>query len=391
MDFQRIAISWQLTDTHGWGIFGLNLALRLLRHGPIPPLLLTEPYIIDMPDGVIDELRPSIAEMRQLVGQIEARGEAVYSEQIVVLHALGANFQHTEISDQVRGGRNLGFTFFEEGGFDAEAIARANAYDRVLAGSSWNRDYARDAGVRDIEFVCQGIDADLFQPGTASGTYEGRFAIFSGGKLELRKGQDLVLAAFRIFHQRHPDAVLITSWRNAWPESAAGIAASIHVSGPPDTDAENELDITKWAVANGVPDDAFVDLGWLSNRIMPSVLRDMDAAIFPNRCEGGTNLVAMEAMAVGVPCVLSANTGHLDIIKDDNCYALNDQRLVTRSDERTAMWRESQVEEIVEKLEEIYTDRAQARARAEIGATFMSGFSWENQTGQLVSAIDDLH
>ena len=55
------------------------------------------------------------------------------------------------------------------------------------------------------------------------------------------------------------------------------------------------------------------------------------------------------------------------------------------------MWRESQVEEIVEKLEEIYTDRAQARARAEIGATFMSGFSWENQTGQLVSAIDDLH
>ena len=200
-----------------------------------------------------------------------------------------------------------------------------------------------------------------------------------------------MLAAFRIFHQRHPDAVLITSWRNAWPESAAGIAASIHVSGPPDTDAENELDITKWAVANGVPDDAFVDLGWLSNRIMPSVLRDMDAAIFPNRCEGGTNLVAMEAMAVGVPCVLSANTGHLDIIKDDNCYALNDQRVVTGSDERKAMWRESQVEEIVEKLEEIYTDRAQARARAEIGATFMSGFSWENQTGQLVSAIDDLH
>ena len=124
MDFQRIAISWQLTDTHGWGIFGLNLALRLLRHGPIPPLLLTEPYIIDMPDGVIDELRPSIAEMRQLVGQIEARGKAVYSEQIVVLHALGANFQHTEISDQVRGGRNIGFTFFEEGGFDKKPRRR---------------------------------------------------------------------------------------------------------------------------------------------------------------------------------------------------------------------------------------------------------------------------
>ena len=44
--------------------------------------------------------------------------------------------------------------------------------------------------------------------------------IFSGGKLELRKGQDLVVAAFKIFHARHPDALLISSWQNGWPESA---------------------------------------------------------------------------------------------------------------------------------------------------------------------------
>ena len=48
---------------------------------------------------------------------------------------------------------------------------------------------------------------------------------------------------------------------------------------------------------------------------MPDVLRRADVALFPNRCEGGTNLVAMEAAAVGVPVVLSANTGHLDVIR----------------------------------------------------------------------------
>ena len=33
-----------------------------------------------------------------------------------------------------------------------------------------------------------------------------------------------------------------------------------------------------------------------------------DAGLFPNRCEGGTNLVAMEAMASGLPVILSGTS-----------------------------------------------------------------------------------
>jgi len=387
---ERLAISWQLSDSHGWGVFGLNLTLNLHRHGPMPPLLLTEPYIIDLPEATIDELRGYVGEQRNLMGQVEARGETIYSAQIAILHALGANFQHVDVTDKVRGRINIGFTFFERGAFDAPAIARANAYDRILAGSSWNRDYARAAGVRDIEFVSQGVDIDLFQPGPGTQAYKDRFAIFSGGKLELRKGQDLVLAAFKIFHARHPDAILITSWRNGWPKSAMDVTASVHVNQAPETGADDELKIAEWATANGVPANAFIDLGWLSNRVMPSVLRDMDAAVFPNRCEGGTNLVAMEAMATGIPCVLSANTGHLDIMTPSNSYALKDQRIVAGDDSPGAMWRESQVEEIVERLEEIYTDRTEAARRGGAGAEFMRDLSWQNQTRRLVASIENL-
>ena len=45
------------------------------------------------------------------------------------------------------------------------------------------------------------------------------------------------------------------------------------------------------------------------------LLKQADLAVFPNRCEGGTNLVAMEAIACGVPTVLSANSGHLDLLR----------------------------------------------------------------------------
>ncbi len=390
MTIERLAVSWQLSDTHGWGIFGLNLVQNLMRCGPIRPMILSEPNLLELPVGDIDELRPFIAEMRQIMKAIEAQGQPVHSAQIAILHALGLDFQHLEISDLVRGARNIGFTFFERVNFSPEALDRANAYDRILAGSSWNRDYGRAAGIRDIEFVSQGVDTSLFHPSQASGTYRDRFAIFSGGKLELRKGQDLVVAAFKIFYARHPDALLITSWQNGWPESATDIMASIHVKAAPKVDDDKNLMITRWATDNGIPADAFIDLGWLPNRAMPAVLRDMNAAVFPNRCEGGTNLVAMEAMACGVPCILSANTGHLDIITDDNCFALDDQRSVTDPNSRTSMWRESRVEQIVEQLETIYTDQAAARQRGEAGAGFIGNLSWQNQTAALVATVSDL-
>ncbi len=390
MTIQRLAISWQISDTHGWGIFGLNLVRCLTRNGPIKPLILAEPNLLEMPEDEIDELRPLVSEQRQIMAAIEAQGQPARSAQIAVLHALGARFQHVDITDLVRGGVNIGFTFFERGGFDQAALDRANAYDRILAGSSWNRDYGRAAGVRDIEFVSQGVDLELFSPGPRTGAYRDRFAIFSGGKLELRKGQDLVLAAFKIFHARHPDSVLVTSWRNAWPESAMDVSASVHVNAPPDVGADKELKIAEWAAAQGVPRDAFIDLGWLANRVMPGVLRDMDVGLFPNRCEGGTNLVAMETMACGVPCILSANTGHLDIITQDNCFALDDQRAVTGKGNGADMWRESQVEEIVGHLEQVYSDRATSHECGRAGARFMAGLSWENQTDRLVAAIDDL-
>jgi hypothetical protein len=38
-----------------------------------------------------------------------------------------------------------------------------------------------------------------------------------------------------------------------------------------------------------------------------------DCGLFPNRCEGGTNLVAMEYASIGRPIVANALTGHADI------------------------------------------------------------------------------
>jgi len=68
--------------------------------------------------------------------------------------------------------------------------------------------------------------------------------------------------------------------------------------------------ILKWVLRNGVKSEKIIFLDVTPNRLMPEVFREVDLAVFPNRCEGGANLVAMEAFAYGLSCLILQNTGH---------------------------------------------------------------------------------
>ena len=100
-------------------------------------------------------------------------------------------------------------------------------------------------------------------------------------------------------------------------------------------------------------------------------------------------MMAMQAMACGVPCVLSANSGHLDIIEDGACIPLVEQRPVILDEPEisTEGWGESDVDEVVAALEVIYQDRQKARAIGDAGADLMARYTWQAQIDQLASMI----
>jgi glycosyltransferase involved in cell wall biosynthesis len=211
--------------------------------------------------------------------------------------------------------------------------------------------------------------------------------IFSGGKLEFRKGQDLVLAIFRAFRQRHPEALLVTAWHSPWSELAALAAGHPGMTAPRCT-ADGVPDVVGWAVENGIPAEAIISLGGTPNIVMPYVMREADAALFPNRCEGGTNMVAMECLACGIPTVLSANTGHLDLLRQDIALKLERQNPVLSNYYDTTEWGESDVEEAVEKLEAIWQDRTGAAAMGARAASFMATMTWRHHAANLMRAVD---
>jgi tetratricopeptide (TPR) repeat protein/glycosyltransferase involved in cell wall biosynthesis len=387
-----IGMDWQVGATSGWGVYGQNLARRLISTGVALPAPLLSPAFDGMPPETAESLAPIVATNLEFHAAIAAKQGRVLRVPFTMLRALGNGLHLSPSSAQVDAPRNVGVVFFESTDLDRAAIERAKRFDRIIAGSTWNAEVLRAHGVDNVVTVLQGIDATRFRARPQAARRKDQFIVFSGGKLEYRKGQDIVAAAFREFVKRHPEAKLMVAWHNHWPQTMSEIGTAGHVKGVPSVDATGRADMTRWLEQNGIPAANVIDLGLRGNAEMASLIAGADVALFTNRAEGGTNLVAMEALAAGVPTILSANTGHLDLVDDSRCFALRrqGQSRATPSFRGVDGWGETSVDEAVDALEAVYANSDEAARRAANAAAWMRGLSWDAQIDKLFDAISDL-
>ena len=282
---------------------------------------------------------------------------------------------HLALDGGTRGRFNHGYTFFENELMD-DASANARRLDRLFAGSRWCQAKLEAIGVASTLLI-QGVDGGAFAP-AGPRPPGGPFVVFSGGKFEYRKGQDLVLRAIAELQARHPDIILVNAWFNQWPESMASMARSPHIRFEMSGSTWPEIMGHLYAL-NGIDARRVFTMGLVPRERMAAVYRKADLGLFPNRCEGGTNLVLMECMASGVPVVASGWSGHADVVNAGNAFVLDPAReveLATPEGRTYARWREPDVGEIVRLVEAARADRAALRLRADRAAADMRGFTW---------------
>jgi glycosyltransferase involved in cell wall biosynthesis len=389
-----LVFAWGVSSFFGWGIYGLNLALALCDHPVFSPVAA---MAFGSGDVILDPLRDhQLEQVRRLSSDLWNTLAAVSGPDVAidapVLVGLGHDLHHVPAAagKSVTGNPPIGVAFLEHATLSEAGRQRADRFALIIAGSSWNEAILRANGIVATTTVLQGVDTSLFHPAPRTGQFRDRFVVFSGGKLECRKAQDLVVKAFRAFQQRHHEALLLAAWHTPWDRRDQRMATATGTV--PAVQAANEtVDTANWAIANGVPPENLIALGPVPNIAMPHVIREADVALFPNRCEGGTNLVAMECMASGIPTILSANTGHLDLLKREGAsMRLERQGGASCSGYDTREWGESDPEEIVEKLEAVWRDREAAAETGWLGADFMASMTWKRQTDLLLRAIDPL-
>lgn len=392
MPAERLVLfQWGVSSYFGWGIYGLNLLLAWAERTDLKAASLQriEATQIDVDPLEQRLLAPALARSAQLQDALRNLAGQRVSSPHLVMHTLNNGMERGRAGHHVDllGSPQVAVAFLDRTDVSPGAAAALREYEFVVAGSSWNRELLLQAGAPHVELLLQGVDLSHFHPAPRRGLFPGRFVVFSGGKLEYRKGQDLVIRAFQRFSERHDDALLLTAWSSPWPEQARSLAADPTMRPPPFRD-DGRVDVTAWAGLNGIDATRVIDLGAVPNRAMPRILREADVGLFPNRAEGGTNLVAMECMACGVPTILSANTGHLDLIADGVCLPLRSQAGVPGAAFRG--WGTSCIDEMVEALETVYADTSRARALGAGAAAAMAGLSWARQMDLLADLLTNI-
>lgn len=378
-----VLMAWMATNTFGWGIAGLNIFCHWAASRDVEPYVLrpiSEGDLLALGPLRRRQVEPCVARSNALARRLASTQSAAVSVGMPVIHPLGN--RDVDSRPRVHGQRNIARMVFEETRLDDWA-ARIGTFDAVVCASTWN------AQTLKARFDCrpivihEGVDPSLFHPAPKSGVMDpDRFYIFTGGKIEFRKAQDLVLLAFRIFSERHDDATLVTAWHSPFAHYSTGFRGRLDAAiemGP-----DKRLAIGKWVADNGIDPEKVIDVGAMPNQMMPLVLREMDCALQPSRAEGGTNFVAMEAMACGLPVIVARNTGVKDIIEGSNCVALQRQGRVEHPADRGAEgWGESDVEEIVEALEALYRSPERRSVIGAAAAAFMSARSWARHAAEL--------
>jgi tetratricopeptide (TPR) repeat protein/glycosyltransferase involved in cell wall biosynthesis len=288
---------------------------------------------------------------------------------------------------KVYGDVNIGYTFFENE-LNEESRKNSTKYDLILAGSTWCKEKLKEQGINS-DVLLQGIDPEIFYPGEVVKN-KNLFTVFSGGKFEYRKGQDLILKTFKIIQEKYKDIILINAWYNYWPEIMQTMYLTKHIN--------FEMKGTSWEEfmnnlyrINDLDASRIVTLPLVPNSKLRELYLKTDIGLFPNRCEGGTNLVLMEYMACGRPVIASYNSGHTDIITERNSLKLNSKKevkLYGAENRLEADWSEPEVDEIVAQIEFAYHNRDMVNTLGRTAADDLSKLTWAKTAENLLKYLE---
>lgn len=374
---------------YGWGVCGKHLAFEM--SGLTQVNLVSD--ALDINKNTESSHFENLSALYQPVEKLGAfhQSNGRYAFDRPVLQTIqGNNLKPWLI--EAKAPRIVGYTFFEDTALEERDVSEALEYfDWIVAGSSWCEKVLRHHRITRTSTILQGVDSKRFHPGYAhKDRYKDKFVIFSGGKIEFRKGQDLVIRAFKVLQDKYDDVLLVNCWYNRWDTSVYSMSMSPHITFEmPAGDyfkAVNHL-----LSVNGIDLEKVITLPPIDNAKIAQVYRDSDCGLFPNRCEGGTNLVMMEYMACGKPVIASDNTGHSDVLSDNHAVLLKDQRVMNLQDPEGRLlttWYEPNLDEIVHHLEWAYENRDKLKTIGSNAGTDMKEMTWKRAATQFLELLN---
>ena len=264
---------------------------------------------------------------------------------------------------------NVALFFWEESDVPPETVALiAGSFDAVLAPSRFVAKALIDSGVS-IPVRVAGISVDLHSFSELAAARRPRgdagitFLNVSSGFP--RKGVDILLRAYaRAFRRGDEVRLVIKSFPNPHNDVAAQLALL----------RDTDVDLADIELIDADIDEA--DL--------LSLYGQADVMVLPTRGEG-LNLPALEAMAAGLPIIVTGYGGHMDFCGDGRARLIDFSFAASRTHLAgvQSVWIEPDEDDLVAALREAYA-RRHAPIRAPLADTARR--SWADLAAELLTA-----
>lgn len=226
----------------------------------------------------------------------------------------GVGLGPVESMTKVVGSRRVAYVVWETTVMPSDKVAILRTMDEVWTPTHWGRGLlvANGLDADRIGVVPEGVDVETFRP-SGGGREEGRpFRFLFVGKWEARKGVELLVEAFcEEFDADEPVELVLHGWNPYLPYFDLDECVRRAVGG---------RRAARVTTSHPLTEDALVGL-----------YNSCDAFVLPTRAEGW-GLPVTEAMACGLPVIVTDYSAPAEYLSDDCAYLIPVERFVPVSD-----------------------------------------------------------
>jgi glycosyltransferase involved in cell wall biosynthesis len=143
---------------------------------------------------------------------------------------------------------------------------------------------------------------------------------------------------------------------------------------------------------NGLDPERIFTIDLVPNETQRDLYQKTDLGIFPNRCEGGTNLVLMEYMACAKPVIGAYSTGQRDVLSADNALLLEDIRpheIRGPDGSLVATWTDPSLDELIAQIEFAYQNRKRIAELGRRAGKDLKKRTWTHTAKSLLKSMGE--
>jgi len=340
----------------GYGVVGKNIMSALINAGADLTLF---------PIGNIEAEQSEIS----LLNQHTYYGSKIPSD--FSTPTLKIWHQHS-LFDHIGKGKYYAMPIFELNKFSKLEESSLSCPDVILVCSQWAKDVITTILNKPTCVVPLGYNPDIFKPSNKENS--GSYKFFNIGKIEKRKGHDILIECFNRAFDEDDDVELHMLWAN------------------PFLSYEQTLNWHKLYYNSKLGNKVKIHNRMDGHMQVAKFIQSMDCGVFPSRAEGW-NLELLESIVSNKPVITTNYSAHTEFCNKENSYLVDITQLETAYD---GIWfngqgdwayiGNSQKDEIIEYMRYCYKNRIRNNKG---GLDTAEKFTWANTAKKIIGIIEN--